>query len=52
MKTMSLRLPDDLHEALVKLAEDKERSLNQQIVYLLRQSLKKPGDQSSANASR
>jgi hypothetical protein len=39
MKRLDLRLPDDLHERLVKLAEREERSLHGQIVYLLRRGV-------------
>jgi len=34
-----LRLPTDLHEALTTWAREEERSLNAQIVYLLRRAL-------------
>jgi len=34
-----LRLPTDLHEALTDWAREEERSLNAQIVYLLRRAL-------------
>lgn len=34
-----LRLPPDLHAALVALAEREGRSLNAQIVYLLKKAL-------------
>lgn len=34
-----LRLPSDLHTALAEWAQDEERSLNGQIVYLLRQAV-------------
>ena len=37
----SLRLPPDLHQALVELARDEDRSLNQQILYLLRQGVRR-----------
>jgi hypothetical protein len=35
MKQLYIRLPDELHEHLVKLAEKERRSLNAQVVYLL-----------------
>ena len=37
MKRITLRLPDDLHETLQSLAMDENRSLNAQIIHLLRQ---------------
>lgn len=44
MRILSLRLPDDIHEKLVKLAQDEHRSLNAQIVHLLGESLKRMDD--------
>lgn len=35
----SLRLPDDLHQRLVELAERERRSLNEQIVFMLENGL-------------
>ena len=35
MKQLYIRLPDQLHEQLVRLAEKERRSLNAQVVYLL-----------------
>ena len=37
MKKITLRIPDDLHQELCLIAEEQERSLNGQILYLLRQ---------------
>ena len=37
----SLRLPPDLHEALVELARREDRSLNQEIIHLLRQGVRR-----------
>ncbi len=37
----SLRLPPDVHERLVELARREGRSLNQQLVYMLRQGLRR-----------
>ena len=37
-----VRLPTDLHAALVKLAREEARSLNGQIVYLLRKAIEQP----------
>ena len=37
----SLRLPPDLHVALVELARREDRSLNQQLIYLLRQAVRR-----------
>jgi len=39
MRTMSLRIPDDLHAELSSAAEEDRRSLNRQIEWMLRQSL-------------
>jgi hypothetical protein len=36
---LSIRMPADLHAALSELAQAENRSLSQQVVYLLRQSL-------------
>jgi hypothetical protein len=36
MKTMSIRLPDDVAEQLAKLAQEECRSMNQEIEYALR----------------
>jgi len=35
VKTVSLRLPDDLHAQLRTLAEDDHRSLNSELIVLL-----------------
>jgi hypothetical protein len=37
----ALRLPPDLHAALVEMARREERSLNQQMVYVLRQAVRR-----------
>ena len=37
----ALRLPPDLHRALAEMAQREERSLNQQLIYLLRQAVKR-----------
>ena len=39
----ALRLPPDLHAALVEMARHEDRSLNQQLVYLLRQAVRRDG---------
>ena len=39
----SLRLPPDLHGALVEMARREERSLNHQLIYLLRQAVRRDG---------
>lgn len=36
MERITLRLPDDLHEALTKIAQKENRSLNSQILYALK----------------
>ena len=41
MKQLYLRIPDELHEQLVKLAERERRSLNAQITYLLEQAVQR-----------
>ena len=37
----ALRLPPDLHAALVELARREDRSLNQQLIRLLRESVRR-----------
>jgi predicted HicB family RNase H-like nuclease len=37
----ALRLPPELHRAVVELARSEDRSLNQQIIALLRQGVKR-----------
>ncbi len=37
----ALRLPPDLHAALVELARREDRSLNQQLIHLLRQAVRR-----------
>lgn len=34
-----LRLPPDMHSALLKWAEDEQRSLHGQLIYLIRKAL-------------
>ena len=41
----SVRMPADLHEALSALAQRENRSLSQQVVYLLRQAMTPAGDE-------
>jgi len=41
MVRYSLRLPDDLFKALKALAEKEQRSINAQIIYILKEYLKK-----------
>lgn len=41
-KAYLLKLPATLHDQLVKIAIKKRRSLADQIIYLLEESLKKP----------
>lgn len=36
MKRITLRLPDDLHDTFVEIANEKDRSLNAQIIRALR----------------
>lgn len=40
MGKITVRLPDDLHEQITEAAEDDDRSLNSEIVRLLRAALK------------
>jgi hypothetical protein len=37
MKRITLRLPDDLHQELCRIADQEDRSLNSQILQILRQ---------------
>ena len=39
VKVFSLRLPEDVYKGLKALAEKENRSLNQQIVYIIRKYL-------------
>jgi hypothetical protein len=52
MKHVNLRLPDDLHAALAKAAQVDERSLNSEVIWLLRRSLDagSPGGDSPTTA--
>jgi hypothetical protein len=36
-----LRLPESLHEELTKLAQEEQRSLNAQIIYLLAKAVRR-----------
>lgn len=44
MVKITLRLPDWLHKSLQELADNEERSLNGQIVHLLREAIAKQGN--------
>ena len=46
----ALRLPPDLHAALVELARREDRSLNQQLVYLLRQAVRRDAERQKRQA--
>ena len=46
----SLRLPPDLHGALVEMARREERSLNQQLIYLLRQAVRRDAERRKRQA--
>ncbi len=46
----SLRLPPDLHAALVDMARRDERSLNQQLIYLLRQAVRRDAERQKRQA--
>ena len=49
----ALRLPPDLHAALVEMARREDRSLNQQLIYLLRQAVRRDAQrQKRAQAER
>ncbi len=41
MKNLSVRLPDDLHAQLVEAAKGDDRSLNSEIIHLLRRALER-----------
>ncbi len=38
-KKVTIRIPDELHQALVKLSEQDTRSLNGEIIALLREAI-------------
>lgn len=42
-KSVLIRIPDELYDALAKWADDKLRSTNAQIEYLLQDAVKKAG---------
>ena len=46
----SLRLPPDLHRALVEMARREDRSLNQQLVYLLWQAVRRDAERQKRQA--
>jgi hypothetical protein len=48
----SLRLPPDLHAALVALARREDRSLNQQLIHLLRQGVRRAEQRRKASAAQ
>lgn len=39
MITLNLRLPDDIHANLTQVAKDEERSLNAQIIHVIKKYL-------------
>ena len=47
MKPFLLRLPDNLHKRLGRLAKNERRSMNAQILWLLEQGLKNEGPKSA-----
>ena len=44
VKIFSLRIPRDIHSQLVKLSKREARSVNSEILYLIRQELEKKGE--------
>lgn len=44
MKSILLRIPDEVHRELVATAQHQSRSLNGQILYYLKKSLNEEGD--------
>ena len=48
----ALRLPPDLHAALVDLARREDRSLNQQLIRMLREGVKRDERRQARAASR
>ena len=46
----ALRLPPDLHGALVEMARREDRSLNQQLIYLLRQAVRRDAERHKRQA--
>ena len=51
-KSFLLRMDPDLYDALARWASDELRSLNAQIEYVLRESLRKSGRMKSASEDR
>lgn len=47
MKTLTLRLPDELHNQVKEHADQDERSLNSELVVLLREAVKARGEANS-----
>ena len=48
----ALRLPPDLHAALVELARREDRSLNQQLIRMLRDGVRRDEQRQTRGASR
>lgn len=46
---MSIRFPPDLYEVIAALAEENERSLNGQVVWMLRQAVREERDRRRAS---
>ena len=46
----ALRLPPALHAALVDMARREDRSLNQQLIYLLRQAVRRDAERQKRQA--
>ncbi len=46
----ALRLPPELHAALVETARREDRSLNQQLIYLLRQAVRRDAERQKRQA--
>jgi hypothetical protein len=48
----ALRLPPDLHATLVELARREDRSLNQQLIHMLRDGVRRDEQRRTRSATR
>ena len=40
MKQVSMKIPEELHEIIMKLAKENERDFTKQVIYMIKQYLK------------